>query len=95
MLLASKALPFGLEQALGFSAGQKLTRGEASATPNPWVDSLLPAPLGWPCAQGTRDLDLLHCLVGVVGDVNINADGFSMVIDLGGVRREKGWTREY
>lgn len=40
---------------------------------------------------GTRDLDLLHRLVGVVGDVNIDADGFSVVIDLGGVRREKGW----
>lgn len=53
-------------------------------------------PTPWPgLCPGTRDLDLLHCLVGVVGDMNIDADGFSMVIDLGGVRREKGWMEGY
>lgn len=36
-------------------------------------------PEGFPA---TRDLDLLHSLVGVVGDMDIDADGFSMIIDL-------------
>lgn len=36
----------------------------------------------WENPPATRDFDLLHSLVGVVGDVDINADGFSVVIDL-------------
>lgn len=27
--------------------------------------------------------------------MNIDADGFSVVIDLGGVRRDKGWMERY
>ena len=49
-------------------------------------------PPGPALCPSTRDLDLLHCLVGVVGDVDVDTDGFSMVVDLGGVRRERdGW----
>lgn len=69
-----------------------LARGKHSATsalgraphPNHPQSGLSP--------QGTRDLDLLHSLVGVVGDMDIDADGFSMVIDLRGSRKGSvGW----
>lgn len=52
-------------------ASQTFNKGHAYSYFHPWENP-----------PATRDFDLLHSLVGVVGDVDINADGFSVVIDL-------------
>lgn len=64
------------------------------AAPDPSEESPCPPP-GLALCLGTRDLDLLHCLVGVVGDVDIDADGFSMVVDLGGRRNGVGGSQSF